>query len=116
MQQATVPGINPASEQGYTLDTGETVVVKLVRTGEVDPDWLRLVCTSRLVDPVTGAVIMVGGVAVETPPFPCNVATTALADNAVSLPLLVAQVSEQQAQRVRGVKAALDWSIRLQGA
>lgn len=112
MQTATVPNL-AATDHAFTLDTGETAVVSVqVQPFKPEDTVVNVAVAGRLVDPATGAVLMVGQSAVQAAPHNYGVHSGALADGA-DLTAIVADGMQEQAQRARRFKAALESLNRL---
>lgn len=106
MQTATVPNIGP-NDHAFLLDTGETAVANInVQPFKPGQSVVNVLVSGRLVDPTTGATLMIGASACQAPAFCYGVHADALA-NGTDMAVIVANGMADQVQKARALAAAL---------
>lgn len=112
---ATPPFALQPTEHAFTLDTGETAVVD-VRPQPYTPAQPKvdIFVAARLVDPQTGVTLQENGHDVACPSHTYSMTADLLA-NGGDLTVLVADGMQEQAERVRRTRAALQALAALTG-
>lgn len=105
---AEVPGLK-ASERAFTLESGETFVVRITRNQpDSDDKTVNLKIQAAEVDPLTGDIKRTtSGVPIRIPAHVRSVSLSALADNAVTIENEIADAIAQAAERFRNHTVAL---------
>jgi len=105
---AEVPGLK-SSERAFTLESGETFVVKVTRSQPgADDQSVNLKIEAAQVDPTSGDVKLASsGVPIKIPAYVRSVSLSALADNAVTIENEIADAIAQAAERFRNHTVAL---------
>jgi hypothetical protein len=106
MQTATVPNLGQ-NDHAFLLDTGETAVANInVQPLKAGQSMVNVLVSGRLVDPATGATLLVGASQVQAPAFCYSVHTDALAAGA-DIAVIVANGMADQCQKARALAAGL---------
>lgn len=108
MLSATVPNIDPQRDHAFTLDTGETVVVRIERVPHQPPGGdVAIRVTPRLVDPTTGATLQVAGTDVIAPSVSATITLALFDAPSFDVTSYLAGLLTEQAPRARAYHAAL---------
>lgn len=106
MIQKDIPGL-VAYEHGFQLDTGELVVVSLISPQSQEAGVIAITIKARAVD-AQGKTLIVNGRKVEMPGHTATLLHEHLGDSTVDALPHIAMIMEQEAQKVRGFKSALE--------
>jgi hypothetical protein len=105
MVSKEIPGLDPATERGFQLDTGELVAVKVQRP-RPSPGVVAVTISARAVN-ADGSTLVVADHPVEMPGYTVSVLVENLGDGSAVLLPEIAAAMEREARKVRGFAAAL---------
>lgn len=107
MQQTDIPNLDPATEMGFTLDTGELVAVAVFRPASVPSGVVAITVTARAVNP-DGSTLVVAGQEVKMPGHTVSFMVEDLGETPLLVMPAIAAAIEQEARKVRGFLSALN--------
>ena len=106
MITATIPNLDPTTEKGFKLDSGELIAVKITRPQLDSKSVVSVTVAARGVD-AQGATIMIAGLPAEMPGHTISFLVESLGDASVVLLPEIAAAMEREAMKVRGFMSAL---------
>lgn len=104
---ANIPNLDPATEKGFQLDTGELVAVKITRPQlNAQSSVVAVTVAARGVD-ANGATLVIAGSPAEMPGHTISFLVESLGDASVALLPEIAAAMSREAAKVRGFMSAL---------
>lgn len=107
MIETEIPGLDPATEKGFLLDTGELVAIEVFKPAASQEGVIAIAVVARAVNP-DGSTVVIGGQEAAMPGHTIAFLTEQLGAEPLLVMPAIAAAMEKEAEKVRGFMSALN--------